>query len=131
GRADLVLPGGDDGPGAAALLREQGGDLFGLGSREAVVAALGARPEQRAAYGAPVPAADLADLLTDLLSVPLTAQADPAVDVDAAVDRSGDEVIVTSDEPRALWAAEVAAWAHGFEVAGRERRRVRFRPLTP
>ena len=118
GRADLVLPAGDDGPGASALLRGQADDLFGLGSREAVVAALGARPEQRTAYGAPVPAADLADLLAHLLA-------------EATVDRSGDEVSVTSEEPRALWAAEVAAWAHGFEMAARERRRVRFHPLTP
>ena len=42
GRADLVLPVGDDGPGAATLVRPEGGDLFGYGAREAVVqAALG------------------------------------------------------------------------------------------
>jgi coenzyme F420-0:L-glutamate ligase len=118
GRSDLVLPAGDDGPGAAGLLREAGTDLFGLGSREAVTAALGAHPEQRAAYGAPVPAPELADLLAGLLP-------------DASAERSGDEVSVTCDDPRALWAAEVAAWAHGFDVATRERRRVRLRPLTP
>lgn len=30
----------DDGPGAAALIRDEDGDLFGLGSREAVIAAV-------------------------------------------------------------------------------------------
>lgn len=118
GRSDLVLPAGDDGPGAIGLLREPGADLFGLGSREAVLAALGARPEQRPSYGAPVPAGDLADLLVDLL---------PA----AVVTRAGDEVTVTADDPRALWSAEVAAWAHGFEVSRRDPRGVRFEPLTP
>ena len=38
GRADLVLPPGDDGPGAAALVRPDGADMFGYGSREAVLA---------------------------------------------------------------------------------------------
>jgi coenzyme F420-0:L-glutamate ligase/coenzyme F420-1:gamma-L-glutamate ligase len=118
GRSDLVLPPGDDGPGATALLREPGTDLFGLGSRESVLAALGARPEQRMSYGAPVAVGDLADLLVDLL---------PA----SRVALAGDEVTVTDDDPRALWAAEVAAWAHGFEAAGRETRRVRFRRFTP
>jgi hypothetical protein len=61
---------------------------------------------------------DLADLLVDLL---------PA----SRVALAGDEVTVTDDDPRALWAAEVAAWAHGFEAAGRETRRVRFRRFTP
>ena len=38
GRADLVLPPGDDGPGAAALVRPDGADMFGYGAREAVLA---------------------------------------------------------------------------------------------
>ena len=40
GRPDLVLPAGEDGPGAVALVRPDGADMFGYGSREAVVAAL-------------------------------------------------------------------------------------------
>jgi coenzyme F420-0:L-glutamate ligase/coenzyme F420-1:gamma-L-glutamate ligase len=118
GRADLVLPAGDHGPGAVGLLREPGADLFGLGSREAVLAALGARPEQRASYGAPVAAAALADLLVALLP-------------GSAAGSSGDEVTLTADDPRARWAAEVAAWAHGYDVSAREPRRVRFRRFTP
>jgi coenzyme F420-0:L-glutamate ligase/coenzyme F420-1:gamma-L-glutamate ligase len=39
GLGGLVLPRGTHGPGAAALVREPESDLFGLGAREAVVAA--------------------------------------------------------------------------------------------
>ena len=53
GRADLVLPAGDDGPGAAALVRVEGEDLFGYGAREAVVRALTGDPADRAPFGAP------------------------------------------------------------------------------
>jgi coenzyme F420-0:L-glutamate ligase/coenzyme F420-1:gamma-L-glutamate ligase len=62
GLGDRVLPIGEHGPGARSLVRETGTDMFGLGSREAVVAAL-AR-EDRAAFGAPALAADLVDALT-------------------------------------------------------------------
>ncbi|MGH3385426.1 MAG: coenzyme F420-0:L-glutamate ligase [Nocardioidaceae bacterium] len=40
GLADLVLPPDEDGPGATALVRPDAGDMFGLGSREAVLAAV-------------------------------------------------------------------------------------------
>jgi len=118
GRPDLVLVAGDDGPGASALLREPGSDLFGLGAREAVLAALAAQPAQRSSYGAPVTAPEIAGLLADLLP-------------QSTIDRSGDEVTVDDDDPRALWAAEVASYAHGFEVAADDGRRVRLRPITP
>lgn len=39
GLADVVLPSGDAGPGAAALVRDADADLFGLGARDAVAAA--------------------------------------------------------------------------------------------
>ena len=46
----FVLPRGEHGPGAAALVRPEGSDMFGLGSREAVAAAVaegsGAQPPQ-------------------------------------------------------------------------------------
>ena len=55
GRADLVLPAGDDGPGAVALVRPEGADMFGLGSREAVVVAVAGRPDDGAALRHPGP----------------------------------------------------------------------------
>lgn len=51
GLADRVLPAGEHGPGATALVRDPEEDLFGYGAREAVVAAVagvaveGPRPE--------------------------------------------------------------------------------------
>ncbi len=63
GRADLVLPPGDDGPGATSLVRPEGGDLFGWGAREAVVRALVGDDGDRAPFGAPAPPAELADAL--------------------------------------------------------------------
>ena len=69
GRADLVLPPDQDGPGAGALVRAEGGDLFGWGAREAVVRALRADPGDLAPFGTPVPAADLAALVTAVLAL--------------------------------------------------------------
>ncbi len=51
GRPDLVLQPDEDGPGAAALIRDEGADLFGYGAREAVVAA--ARGGDPVAFGVP------------------------------------------------------------------------------
>ena len=59
GRADLVLPPGEHGPGASSLLRQEGEDLFGYGAREAVVRALAGRPEDHAPFGAPAPVDDV------------------------------------------------------------------------
>ncbi|WP_457109967.1 coenzyme F420-0:L-glutamate ligase [Marmoricola sp. URHA0025 HA25] len=63
GLADRVLPPGEHGPGARALVRETGTDMFGLGSREAVVAALSGR--DRPAFGAASSTADLLRALDD------------------------------------------------------------------
>jgi coenzyme F420-0:L-glutamate ligase/coenzyme F420-1:gamma-L-glutamate ligase len=61
GLASRVLAPGDHGPGARRLVRELGTDMFGLGSREAVTAALSGT--QGAAFGAPALAGDLLDAL--------------------------------------------------------------------
>ncbi len=66
GRGDLVLPPGEDGPGAAALVRAEGHDLFGWGAREAVVRALAGAPEDRRPFGAPVPEDELRAVLDRL-----------------------------------------------------------------
>ena len=63
GRADLVLPPGDDGPGASSLVRPEGGDLFGWGAREAVVRALVGDDADRAPFGTPAPHAELPEAL--------------------------------------------------------------------
>lgn len=63
GRGDLVLPLGDDGPGAGSLVRADGDDLFGYGAREAVIRALTGDPGDRIAFGIPSPPAELANAL--------------------------------------------------------------------
>lgn len=61
GLADRVLAAGEHGPGARVLVRERGQDMFGLGSREAVVAAL--RGEQADVFGAPAAVDELLEAL--------------------------------------------------------------------
>ncbi|MFL6174865.1 MAG: coenzyme F420-0:L-glutamate ligase [Marmoricola sp.] len=61
GLAELVLPPGEHGPGAHSLVREAATDMFGLGSREAVVAAV---IGQRDGFGAPASLGDLLEALT-------------------------------------------------------------------
>jgi len=90
GRADLVLPPGEDGPGAASLVRADGHDLFGWGAREAVVRALAGAAEDRRPFGAPVPEDEL----------------------QAALDRLPDRADRT--------AVEAVCFAHGWVVDGWE-----------
>lgn len=120
GRADLVLGVDDDGAGARALVRPEGGDLFGYGAREAVVRALLGDPGDRAPFGAPAPADELAEAVRRV-----TARAGTAVgDGLAVVVPPGQEGAVTA-----------LAFAHGWEVESRLRVEpdveVRLRPATP
>ena len=117
GRADLVLAADDDGPGAAALLRPEGADLFGLGSREAVLTALRGGRAERPVFGVPVDAVELAGLLAGLTGTAVTHEA-------AAL-------VVTSDDARTRWVTVVAAYAHGWEPDGDEPSRIRLRVATP
>jgi coenzyme F420-0:L-glutamate ligase/coenzyme F420-1:gamma-L-glutamate ligase len=119
GRGDLVLPPGDDGPGADGLLRPAGSDLFGLGAREAVLAALSADPGQRRAFGAPADPDELAGLLKGLLGD------------GAAVTGRGDVVAVATEDPRARWVAEVAAYAHGWRPGPGDISPLLLRPGLP
>ena len=66
GRKDLVLPPGEDGAGAASLVRPDGGDFFGWGAREAVVRALAGADVDRVPFGSPAPAEELAAALDHL-----------------------------------------------------------------
>jgi coenzyme F420-0:L-glutamate ligase/coenzyme F420-1:gamma-L-glutamate ligase len=97
GLADRVLPAGEHGPGARALVRETGTDMFGLGSREAVVAALSGRDQR--VFGAP---AEPADLVAALAACGLSAS--------AAAGRVS--VAAQVDDLRVC----VLAFAHGWQV---------------
>lgn len=102
GLADRVLPPGQHGPGARALVRERAQDMFGLGSREAVLAAV--RGSDPAAFGEPTSPAELV--------VVLTGSGWPARE-------TGDEVVVEpagGDVAVQLALAGVVAFAHGWQV---------------
>jgi coenzyme F420-0:L-glutamate ligase/coenzyme F420-1:gamma-L-glutamate ligase len=70
GRADLVLPAGEDGPGAGALVRADGADMFGWGARESVLRALRGDPADAASYGSPATVAEIAEALELLTGEP-------------------------------------------------------------
>lgn len=67
GRSDLVLPVGEDGPGAHSLQRPEGADLFGFGAREAVVVALAQEAELLGVFGAPASQGELLAALRRVL----------------------------------------------------------------
>jgi coenzyme F420-0:L-glutamate ligase/coenzyme F420-1:gamma-L-glutamate ligase len=113
GRADLVLPPGEDGSGAAALVRPEGADMFGYGAREAVVRAVAGDAAGRAPFGSPVEPDDLAGALG-------------RAGIPARVTPSG-EVSCSSDRRTAV---DVVAFAHGWSVV-EDDTDLRLRPLSP
>jgi coenzyme F420-0:L-glutamate ligase / coenzyme F420-1:gamma-L-glutamate ligase len=124
GRADLVLPPGQHGAGASALVRPDGADLFGYGAREAVVRALRGDHEDRPAFGAPADVDELAAAIRSVLP-------------DAAVEEENGSVVVSGGE-----VATVAALAFAFgwrrvrapgeaDDDAPDADQLRFRPATP
>ncbi|QSR27569.1 F420-dependent oxidoreductase [Nocardioides aromaticivorans] len=113
GRADLVLPVGDDGPGAATLIRPEGADLFGYGAREAVLRAVGGQPGDRAPFGAPVGAEELVAALS---RAGIAARPGPAGDVICAAERRA--------------AVDIVAFAHGW-AATESGTDLRLQPVSP
>jgi coenzyme F420-0:L-glutamate ligase/coenzyme F420-1:gamma-L-glutamate ligase len=111
GRADLVLPPGEDGPGAAALIRVEGEDLFGYGAREAVVRALAGDPADLVPFGAPASAEEMAAAVTRVLG--------------AAPDPLPGGLAVAAD-PRLA----PLAFAHGWHLEEGPEKAV-IRPVTP
>jgi coenzyme F420-0:L-glutamate ligase/coenzyme F420-1:gamma-L-glutamate ligase len=123
GLGDLVLPVGEHGPGAAALIRDETTDMFGLGAREAVLVALAADPETRRGFGLPAPATEAAGLLGPVVGSPVRVEDEALV------------VPLPDLEPRALgrWEARVAAAAYavGWAAEGPNTDMLlRFHPMT-
>jgi coenzyme F420-0:L-glutamate ligase / coenzyme F420-1:gamma-L-glutamate ligase len=111
GRADLVLSPGEDGTGAAALIRVEGEDLFGYGAREAVVRALAGDPVDLVPFGAPASADEMAAAVTRVLG--------------AAPDPVPGGLAVAA-EPRLA----PLAFAHGWHLEEGPEKAV-IRPVTP
>lgn len=129
GRSDLVLPVDDAGPGAVALVRPEGGDLFGYGAREAVVRALVGDPADRAPFGAPADPRELADAVARVSGTDCSEAADG---------------LVATVPTGALAALRAVAFAHGWDLATDQAEsrvgidvpseahvEARFRPVTP
>jgi coenzyme F420-0:L-glutamate ligase/coenzyme F420-1:gamma-L-glutamate ligase len=119
GRTDLVLPPGEDGPGAAALVRGEGEDLFGYGAREAVLRALAGDPADLAPFGAPATAEEVAAAVTRVLGVAPGA-------VEGGLSAPAD--------PRLVPLAFAHGWAvdHGSVAGGEEgAEKAVIRPVTP
>jgi len=115
GRADLVTD--DDGPGAAALVRPEGEDLFGYGAREAVCRALAGRPADQHVFGAPAPVTELVEALEAVLGLHGRGEDDGGVRCSPAAGGA--------DAVRAL------AYAHGWSVDDPGSGGLRLRPATP
>ena len=120
GRDDLVLPAGEHGPGAAALVRPDGADLFGYGAREAVVRALRGDEQDRVAFGAPAEPDELAEAIRGVLP-------------GATVEAGAGSVVVSGGDVRTL---SGLAFAFGWrpvdavdDAPGGDG--LRFRPATP
>jgi coenzyme F420-0:L-glutamate ligase/coenzyme F420-1:gamma-L-glutamate ligase len=111
GLAGHVLAPEDDGPGAGALVRREGADLFGYGAREAVVRALGGHPDDRAPFGAPAGAAELAAALRSVLGD--AADVEPAPPGELPAELPVELSVVVPDGAEV--AVRALAFAHGWE----------------
>lgn len=123
GRSDLVLPRGDHGPGAAALVRPESADMFGYGAREAVLRAL--TGTGRRGFGGPATVGDFAEALGQVL---------PGVDLDVGAD--GVRMTLPGPSGAQVRAAGTLAFAFGWDlteevVDGGPAARLRFRPSSP
>jgi coenzyme F420-0:L-glutamate ligase/coenzyme F420-1:gamma-L-glutamate ligase len=105
GRADLVLPPGEHGPGAAALVRPDGADLFGYGAREAVVRALRGEAGEQSPFGAPASPQELLDAVREVVGlVPSTTGAP-------------DQALMVTCPRGLLRALTALTFAHGWTVS--------------
>jgi len=114
GLGHLLMPPGEDGPGAAALTRPEEHDLFGLGSPDAVLAAVRRGDSDRAGF--PVDTRALGGRVADLVQVAagpfgdeLRIAADPAT---GTVRAHGDPLAAGALGER----LQVLAWAVGCSV---------------
>ncbi|WP_299922091.1 coenzyme F420-0:L-glutamate ligase [uncultured Nocardioides sp.] len=118
GRGDLVLPPGEAGPGAASLVRPDGGDLFGWGAREAVVRALAGDEADRAPFGAPAAPDELEAAISRVVGTGATSTSTLLLTFDDhPADHPGRVVLhLPGDADRVAVAA--VCFAHGWRITG-------------
>ncbi|CUR60706.1 F420-dependent oxidoreductase [metagenome] len=112
GRADLVLPPDQDGPGAVALVRPEGADLFGYGAREAVVRALAGADEDRPPFGAPVTLAELQSAVSRVVGRDRPMASTLSLTFDTEPDRNQLHLPEGSDRT----AVAAVCFAHGWRI---------------
>jgi coenzyme F420-0:L-glutamate ligase/coenzyme F420-1:gamma-L-glutamate ligase len=126
GLEDLVLPRGEHGPGAQALVRAEDEDMFGYGARDAVLHAVGGSSEDRRGFGRSASHDEAAARLAEVAA--------------AAVDSRGDALVVQlPEEPRAAGRLEARMAAVAFALGWQQVEGpgadsptlLRFRPATP
>ena len=124
----LVLPPGDDGPGATVLVRPEAQDMFGLGAREAVrTALLGDDPR---GFGAACSAPELVEQLSAVTGALAVVRPDGDGSVMAQLTGTEREQGATES------ALKATAFAHGWRADHTDNpadnwAMVRFHPLTP
>ena len=125
GRADLVLDAAADGPGAGALVRAEGGDLFGFGAREAVLRAVRGQPGDRAPFGAPMSAAELCVAVRDSTGLDAVITGDGAVSCAAG---TGSDVVLDVLLFACGWEREPSPTTPHERALDTD---LRFRPVSP
>ncbi|MCP3422368.1 coenzyme F420-0:L-glutamate ligase [Nocardioides pinisoli] len=116
GRADLVLPPGEDGAGATSLVRPDGGDFFGWGAREAVVRALAGDDADRAPFGAPAAPEELRAALGRVVG----ADRPPSSGLAPTHDDDPGRAVVRLPGGADRSAVAAVCFAHGWRITGWE-----------
>jgi coenzyme F420-0:L-glutamate ligase/coenzyme F420-1:gamma-L-glutamate ligase len=131
GLAGLVLPRGEHGPGAVALVRPESHDMFGHGAREAVVHAL--RRTGARGFGLAAAAADVAAALRGVLPEGAEVVIDSPAAVHCTFPPGADDRSLGALEERSCalafahgWLEEPTATDTSASPAG-----LRFTPATP
>ena len=104
-----VLPRGEHGPGARALVRPESHDMFGLGAREAVLAAVSEDDASVRGFGAPATAHVVAQHLGALVTGDVRVSAGAPTTVDVPLP-SADERALGRLEARLTAAAYALGW---------------------
>jgi coenzyme F420-0:L-glutamate ligase/coenzyme F420-1:gamma-L-glutamate ligase len=120
GLRSLVLSPGRHGPGAAALVRDEAHDMFGLGAREAVLSAL--HEDDPRGFGSPCTPIELLVQLSALVDDDADVRLDGAA---VTVQLTGGKRSQGAAEQRLRTAAFALGWRAGSEVP------LRFTPVTP